>query len=109
MPFFQQYPRSGPYRQGPYNQGRQELPNFYSNQIRQEPSFYSNQGWQEQPNFYPNGGLQGNQQYYQNNGFQNSRFGNLPNHLNTIMGHAGTITNGVNMMRQLSSIMSLFR
>ncbi|MEX3622745.1 hypothetical protein [Viridibacillus arvi] len=35
--------------------------------------------------------------------------GNLPNHLNTIMGHAGTIRNGYNMMRQLGSFMSLFR
>ncbi len=35
--------------------------------------------------------------------------GNLPNHLNTIMGHAGTIQNGYNMMRQLGSVMGLFR
>ncbi|WP_419959976.1 hypothetical protein [Psychrobacillus sp. BM2] len=35
--------------------------------------------------------------------------GNLPNHLNTLMGHAGTIQNGYNMMRQLGSVMGLFR
>ena len=35
--------------------------------------------------------------------------GNLPNHLNTLMGHASTIQNGYNMMRQLGSIMGLFR
>ncbi|MBK3495049.1 hypothetical protein JFL43_09285 [Viridibacillus sp. YIM B01967] len=35
--------------------------------------------------------------------------GNLLNHLNTLMGHAGTIKNGYNMMRQLGSFMSLFR
>ncbi|MFE6169583.1 hypothetical protein ACFVP8_17190 [Viridibacillus arvi] len=35
--------------------------------------------------------------------------GNLPNHLNTIMGHASTIKNGYNMMRQLGSFMGLFR
>lgn len=52
---------------------------------------------QRQPFLYPN------QQLSQ---FRN---GGLPNHLNTLMGHVGTITNGVNMMRQIGSIMSIFR
>lgn len=32
-----------------------------------------------------------------------------PDHLNTIIGHMGTINNGLNMIKQVSSIMSLFR
>ena len=42
--------------------------------------------------------------------FQGPRIGGrLPDHLNTIMGHAGTITNGVNMLRQMGALLSLFR
>lgn len=37
------------------------------------------------------------------------RFNEMPDHLNTIMGHMGTITNGINMMRQVSSLVRLFR
>ncbi|WP_274310125.1 hypothetical protein [Solibacillus daqui] len=32
-----------------------------------------------------------------------------PDHLNTILGHMGTINNGLNMIKQFSSIMSIFR
>ncbi|WP_230875113.1 hypothetical protein [Lysinibacillus cavernae] len=50
------------------------------------------------------------QPYYSpNQQMQGSRLGNLPDHLNTIMGHAGTITNGVNMLRQMGALLSLFR
>lgn len=35
--------------------------------------------------------------------------GNLPNHINTLAGHASTIKNGYNLMRQLGSVMRLFR
>lgn len=50
--------------------------------------------WQQQVNPY---------QQMQNPG--NGR----PNNMNTLMGHMGTITNGINMMRQFGSILSLFR
>ncbi len=50
------------------------------------------------------------QPYYSpNQQSQGLRLGNLPDHLNTIMGHAGTITNGVNMLRQMGSLLSLFK
>ncbi|MFJ7736264.1 hypothetical protein ACIQ2D_07940 [Lysinibacillus sp. NPDC097287] len=55
------------------------------------------QGMQEQPFYYPN------QQS------PVSRFGRLPSHLNTIMGHAGRISYGVNMLRQMGSLISFFR
>ncbi|MGE7090497.1 hypothetical protein ACQKII_03370 [Lysinibacillus sp. NPDC048646] len=55
------------------------------------------QGRQVQPFFYPN------QQPLV------SRFGTLPDNLNAIMGHAGKITSGVNMLRQMGSLLSLFR
>lgn len=35
--------------------------------------------------------------------------GNLPNHINTLAGHATTIQNGYNMMRQLGSMIGFFR
>ena len=38
-----------------------------------------------------------------------SRFGRLPANLNTIMGHAGRISNGVNMVRQMGSLIRFFR
>ncbi|MDD1504313.1 hypothetical protein PVA17_16335 [Lysinibacillus sp. CNPSo 3705] len=55
------------------------------------------QGRRGQPFFYPNQQL------------QTSRFGRLPQHLNTIMNHAGTITNGVGMLRQMGAFLNFFR
>lgn len=56
-----------------------------------------NQIRQVQPFSYPN---------YQP---QASRFGRLSDNLNTIMGHAGSITNGVNMLRQVGAFLSMLR
>lgn len=50
-----------------------------------------------------------NQSFMSANNSSPGILGNLPNHLNTLMGHAGTIKNGYNMMRQLGSFMGLFR
>ncbi|WP_107923763.1 hypothetical protein [Lysinibacillus parviboronicapiens] len=80
MPFYPPNPRRRPLPQR-YRQG------FGS----------SYQGRQEQPFFYP---MQQPQAF---------KFGNLPDSLNAIMGHAGTITNGVNMLRQMGSLLSLFK
>ena len=38
-----------------------------------------------------------------------SRFGQLPEQLNTLMGHADKISYGVSMIRQVGAIVSLFR
>ena len=88
MQYYSQNPRRRPvprrYRQSfdSMNQGRRVQPfNFNS----QQPFMFNNQ----QP--------------------QTSRFGNLSNNLQAMMGHAGTITNGVNMLRQMGSLLSLFR
>ena len=111
MTFFQQNSRRGPYGAGfnPY-QGIQGQPYYYNDQFRQGPqNFFLNQGSWQQPNFYPNGGWQGQPNLFENNFNQAQRFGGLPGNLNTIMGHVGTVTNGVNMVRQLGAIMSLFR
>jgi len=40
---------------------------------------------------------------------RNSRFGNLADNLSAMKGHADTITSGVNMLRQMGSLLSLFR
>ncbi|WP_431026986.1 hypothetical protein [Lysinibacillus sp. LZ02] len=83
-------PISPMYRQrfGPPTQMRRPgNPFFVPNQMRgQEQFFYSPY---QQPQF--------------------SQFGRLPEHLNAIMGHAGTITNGVNMLRQMGALLSMFR
>ncbi len=79
MPYFPPNPRRGPI-QPRYRQG-----------------YGPSQGRFVQPFYYP----------YQQP--QTSRVGRLPQHLNTLMGHAGTITNGVNMIRQMGYFLSLFR
>lgn len=38
-----------------------------------------------------------------------SRFGRLPEHFDTLMGHADKVQNGINMMRQVSSFLGMFR
>ncbi|QFF97559.1 hypothetical protein PB01_01310 [Psychrobacillus glaciei] len=40
---------------------------------------------------------------------QGSRFERLPGHFKNIMGHVGTVKTGVNMIRQVGSILGLFR
>lgn len=40
---------------------------------------------------------------------QFSRFGRLPEQLNTIMGHVGTVTSGVNTIKQIGSFLKLLR
>ncbi|MBI6862175.1 hypothetical protein [Lysinibacillus fusiformis] len=47
--------------------------------------------------------------YQPNRQFQGPGLGRLPDHLHAIMGHAGTITNGVNMLRQMGALLSLFK
>ena len=89
--------------------GRQPAPFFYPNQPYGDP--YRMQGFpgnmsnwmgpsnpfgsQPYPNYYPN------QQ-------PGAPYG-MPNTLNTLMGHVGNITNGVNMIRQLGSFLGFFR
>ena len=110
------------YRQSsrvPFQSRRQGRP-YYNIPPGQPQPFYNNPPGQQQP-FYNPGPYQQQQPfngpYYQqpfNNQYfqqqpQGSNFGRLPDQLNRIMGHAGTITNGVNMMRQMGAIFSLFR
>ncbi len=57
----------------------------------------------------PNLGRQQQPFHYPNQQPQTSRFGRIPQHLNTIMGHAGTITNGIGMLRQMGSLLRFFR
>lgn len=58
--------------------------------------------------FYPNH-FNRQQQSFFNPYQQQDPFSRAPNHFNNIMGHVGTITNGVNMMRQVGSFLGLFR
>lgn len=51
----------------------------------------------------------GNQPFSSPNNSSPGLLGNLPNHINTLAGHATTIQNGYNMMRQLGSMIGLFR
>ncbi len=100
---------------GPYYQGQQFGSPFQGRQFR---SPY--QGQQFGSPFHrrqfgaPYQGQQFGQMYGNrwdpfNNSSQGSILGNLPNHINTFMGHANTIYNGYNMIRQLGSVMGMFR
>ena len=99
------YPPPAPFRrQAPfYPQGNpmggQRNPFF-------NPRPFGNQG---QPFFDQNPfGMQDPASYNPNQQFGAPRRG-VGDQLNTLMGHMGTVTNGVNMLRQLGSIMTLFR
>lgn len=80
MPYYPPNPRNRPFPPT-YNQGF-------------GPPY---QGMQQQPFYFPTQQAPA------------SRFGRLPSHLNTIMGHAGRISYGVNMLRQMGSLISFFR
>lgn len=134
MPFFPTEPRRGPmppvYRQqfGPPNQMRpmynrpQQRPGFFQpypqrqpmSNLNRQPFGFSGPN-QQQPFFDPYArqqrdfNQQGSFQQQQPQQQQPSRFGRLPDTINTLMGHAGTITNGVNVMRQFGSLLGLFR
>src|SRR5690606_41759132 len=61
---------------------------------------------------YPVNPRQGQQQfnlYPQQQQQQGSRFSGLSDNLNTVMGHVGTITNGINTMRQVGAMLNLFK
>ncbi|MEK5079149.1 hypothetical protein MKX73_09540 [Solibacillus sp. FSL W7-1436] len=111
MPFFGQNFRSGMFPPNgqqfgpPPQMGRQQIgmprPNEFA---RPREAFYPpypvnpRQG-QQQFNLYP-------QQQQQQQG---SRFSGLSDNLNTVMGHVGTITNGINTMRQVGAMLNLFK
>ena len=111
MPFYGQNARAGMFAPNgqqfgpPPQMGRQQMgmprPNEFA---RPREAFYPpypvnpRQG-QQQNNFYP---PQPQQQ-------QGSRFSGLSDNLNTMMGHVGTITNGINTMRQVGAMLNLFK
>lgn len=91
--------RFGPPTQNSFN--RRNEANYYGNQ------FDPRQGQQMFNQFDPRQGQQMFNPYQQQP--QPSRFGMVSDNLNTMMGHMGTVTNGINMMRQVGGLMSLFR
>lgn len=109
MPFYRQnsrmgmFPPNGQQQFGPPPQmGRQQMGMPRSNEFnRPREVFYPP---------YPVNPRQGQQQfnpYPQQQ--QGSRFSGLSNNLNTMMGHVGTLTNGINTMRQVGAMLNLFR
>lgn len=112
MPLFSPVPRrSFPpgYRQGfgPPYQGQQFGPPYQG-----QPFGPPNQGQQFGP---PNQGQPFGQPFDNrwnqpsSNNSSPGFLGRLPNHINTLAGHATTLQNGYNMMRQLGSAIGLFR
>lgn len=110
MPFFGQNFRSGMFPPNgqqfgpPPQMGRQQIgmprPNEFA---RPREAFYPP---------YPVNPRQGQQQfnlYPQQQQQQGSRFSGLSDNLNTVMGHVGTITNGINTMRQVGAMLNLFK
>ncbi|WP_336046062.1 hypothetical protein [Solibacillus ferritrahens] len=107
MPFFRQegrmerFPPPAGQQFGPPQMGRQRNGVPRSNDFsRPRDSFYSPYSFDPR---------QGQQQFNPYSQAPSSRFGGLSDNLNTMMGHVGTITNGVNMMRQVGAMFNLFR
>lgn len=109
MPFFGRNSRPGMFppngqQFGPQPQiGRQQMgmprPNEFA---RPREAFYPP---------YPVNARQGQQQFnpYPQQQQQGSRFSGLSDNLNTVMGHVGTLTNGINTMRQVGAMLNLFK
>lgn len=74
-------------------------------------SNYPQQRREPYPPYYPQNPNYGPQQPF--NPYQQIQGpgygGGLSDNLNTIMGHVGTVTNGINAMQQVGSLMNLFR
>lgn len=84
-------PRRGNYPYYPPNQfRRQESPFFIPNQYRQQP---------EEPYYDP---------YFQQQYSPQGLFGHS-NRLNNLMGHVGTLSNGMNMLNQIGTMVGMFR
>ena len=94
----EQYPMARQ-RYGPSQMSNQRFGSPRNNAFarRQDYSFYPMYPTQEQQPFNP---------YQQEPGARN---GSFSDNLNTMMGHVGTITNGLNAMRQVGSMFNLFR
>ena len=107
MPFYRQDRRE----QYPYPMARQRYgPQQMFEQQFGPPrnnAFSRRQDYSSYP--YPMDPRQGQPQFNPNQQMPGSRQGSLSDNLNTMMGHVGTITNGINAMRQIGSIFSLFR
>ena len=117
MPFFRQNPRTGMFPPNgqqfgpPPQMGRQQMGMPRANEFaRPREAFYPpypvnpRQG-QQQFNPYPQQPQAQQPQQQQ----QGSRFSGLSDNLNTMMGHVGTITNGINTMRQVGAMLNLFK
>lgn len=110
MPFFGRNSRAGMFPPNgqqfgpPPQMGRQQMGMPRSNEFaRPREAFYPP---------YPVNPRQGQQQfnpYPQQQQQQGSRFSGLSDNLNTVMGHVGTLTNGINTMRQVGAMLNLFR
>ena len=110
MPFYRQnsrmgmFPPNGQQFSPSPQMGRQQMGMPRSNEFaRQREVFYppySVDQRQGQQQFNP---------YAQPQQQQGSRFSGLSDNLNTMMGHVGTITNGINTMRQVGAMLNLFR
>lgn len=103
MPF---YPP--PYRRDPFQMPRQRFGPPAPNQFRGPNNFYppSNQ-FRGPNNFYPPQNQFESRPYFNPN--EQPPYGRTPTDLNAMMGHVGTITNGINMMRQLGGALGFFR
>ena len=118
MRFYPPNPRRGPgplfYRQrfGPPPRMRRQPDSFnYPDQFRRpaDPNFYAEpfgRQYNNPANQNPGQDLPASTPSEQP---RFSRLARLPDQFNTLMGHAGTIQNGINTMRQLGSLLRIFR
>lgn len=103
MPF---YPPSN--RRNPFQMTRQPYGYPAPNRFRGQNNFYPSPNQFRGQNQYTAPPNQFESTPYFNP-YEQPPYGRAPTNLNTMMGHVGTITNGINMMRQIGGLMSLFR
>lgn len=110
MTFFSRPPQM-PMQQQPFRGPRPMPRQRFGNPMPMQNA-YPQQRREPYPPFYPQNPNYGPQQqpfnpYQQMQG--PGYGGGLSDNLNTIMGHVGTVTNGINAMQQVGSLMNLFR
>lgn len=102
MPFYP--PR---YRRDSFQMGGQRFGPPAPQPFRGPNPFFASQQFRGPNNFYPQQNQFESRPYFNPN--EQPPYGRAPTDLNTMMGHVGTITNGINMMRQIGGVLGLFR
>ncbi len=92
----------------PDHRRRQEEVYYYQNQMRRQDEAYFHPNGMPGPNQAPMAGPNQAPMPGPNQAPNRRPPSRLPEQLNSIAGHMGTITQGINIMRQVGSLLSMF-